>query len=178
MGRLPLPRPAPPPGEAVVNSVRWLSLAATVGAYAVIVLGGYVSATGAGLACPDWPTCRGSFVPPFDIPGVAAEWSHRLATIVEGFLVLGLFVVVWWKHRVRRDLLVFTTAGFVLLVVQATIGMFTVSTQLNAALVTLHLATAVAFFAMVLLATVVAWWPVRGPGPGEGLPPAGSRSQP
>ena len=158
--------------------VKWLSLAATVGAYTVIVLGGYVSASGAGLACPDWPTCGGSLFPPLGDPKVATEWSHRLATIVEGFLMLGLVVLVWWKHRERRDLRTFATIAFVLLVVQATIGMFAVSTELNAAVVTVHLATAVAFFAMVLLTAVAAWWPPRRPEPTADLPPAGSRTPP
>ena len=158
--------------------VRWLSLAAAVGAYAVIVLGGYVSATGAGLACPAWPTCAGNLVPPLDQPGVAAEWSHRLATVVEGFLVLGLAAVVWRKHRARRDLLAFTTAAVVLLLVQTAIGMVAVGSQLNPAVVTLHLATAVAFFAMVLLVTALAWWPVRGSEPNAGRVEDGARGPP
>ncbi len=158
--------------------MRWLSLAAAVGAYAVIVLGGYVSASGSGLACPDWPTCHGSLLPPLGLPGVAVEWSHRLATVVEGFLVLGLVVVVWWKPRARQDLRAFATGGFVLLVVQAAIGSITVGSQLNAAVVTLHLATAVAFFAMVLLATALAWWPARGIEANAGLAEGGSRREP
>jgi len=161
-----------------VTLVRWLSLAATVGAYTVIVLGGYVSATGAGLACPDWPTCGGVLVPPLSDPKVAAEWSHRLATIIEGFLVLGLAVLVWWKHRARRDVRWFSTTALALLVVQATIGMFAVSTELNAAVVTLHLATAVAFFAMILLTTVAAWSPPRRPEAPSGIAPGEHETPP
>ena len=151
-----------------MTPLRWLSLAATLGAYAVIVLGGYVSASGFGLACPDWPTCRGSLIPPIDEPGVAVEWSHRLAAVVEGVLVLGLVVLVWWKHRARRDLVGLATGSFVLLLVQTTLGFITVGTELNPAIVTLHLGTAVAFFAIVLLTAVVAWWPPRRTGPHPG----------
>nr|WP_280178013.1 COX15/CtaA family protein [Halorussus marinus] len=31
--------------------------------YIVMLLGAYTSAIGAGLSCPDWPTCYGTWVP-------------------------------------------------------------------------------------------------------------------
>ena len=36
-----------------------LALVASLATYLLIVLGGLVRATGAGLACPDWPLCHG-----------------------------------------------------------------------------------------------------------------------
>lgn len=149
-----------------MRALRWLSLATVVGAYVVIVLGGYVSASKAGFACPDWPLCYGSVFPPFDQPGVAIEWTHRLAALVEGLLTLSLLVLVWWRYRARSDLLSLSTLGFVLLAFQIVLGMVTVGTQLspdlNPAIVTLHLGIAVGFFATALLITVLVWWPPRG----------------
>ncbi len=156
-----------------MNLLRWLSLAATLGAFAVIVLGGYVSASGAGLACPDWPTCYGSLIPPFDRPNAVVEWTHRLAALVEGFITLGLVALVWWKHREHRDLLAFSSFAFALLVIQTILGMVAVGSQLHPAIVTLHLATAVAFFGMVLLTAVLIWWPripAKPPAPGQPTP--------
>lgn len=155
-----------------MRRLRWWFLATVVGAYAVIVLGGYVSASGAGYACPDWPLCHGSVVPPLDQPGVAVEWTHRLAALVEGILALGLLIVVWWKFRARRDLTTLTTLAFGLLVFQIGLGIVAVGSQLdpdlNPGIVTLHLAIAVGFFAATLLATVLAWWPPRGaPSPAD-----------
>jgi cytochrome c oxidase assembly protein subunit 15 len=43
---------------------RLLAVAAFFATYVTIVLGGNVMASNAGLACPDWPTCHGTFAPP------------------------------------------------------------------------------------------------------------------
>jgi len=40
-----------------------LSGGVLVGTYVLMQLGAYTSAIGAGLSCPDWPTCYGTFVP-------------------------------------------------------------------------------------------------------------------
>ncbi|MHA2172479.1 MAG: COX15/CtaA family protein, partial [Candidatus Kariarchaeaceae archaeon] len=31
--------------------------------YTLILMGGYMKAIGAGLACPDWPLCYDKFIP-------------------------------------------------------------------------------------------------------------------
>src|SRR3989338_438350 len=43
-----------------------------------IVLGGYVGASHAGLACPDFPTCLGEWIPPLSSELVAIHFFHRL----------------------------------------------------------------------------------------------------
>lgn len=39
---------------------RHLAGVTLVGTYLVMLLGAYTSAIGAGLSCPDWPTCYGT----------------------------------------------------------------------------------------------------------------------
>ena len=39
----------------------------------LVVAGGLVRATGAGLGCPDWPTCWGCWLPPMDLSDIPSQ---------------------------------------------------------------------------------------------------------
>lgn len=133
---------------------RFLTLAssATIATYLLIVLGGVVRATGAGLACPDWPLCHGRLIPP--LQGlILIEYSHRLAASVVGLLTLAVAISAW-----RRRIFPAHAALAVLLVgVQIVLGGLTVRAELRAWLVVAHLGTAMAFFATLVALTARAW---------------------
>ncbi len=70
----------------------WLfCLFATLLVYGQAVLGGGVASSGAGLACPDFPTCYGAWLPELK-GGVALQFFHR----VGAFLVTLVSVLLFW----------------------------------------------------------------------------------
>jgi heme o synthase len=125
-----------------------------VAAYVLIVLGGLVRASGAGLACPDWPLCQGRLIPPSD-PLVVIEWSHRFVAAVVGFLTVAIAVSAWrlrGAHKTAIPKLGFLALG--LMVVQVGLGALTVRHELTAWIVVAHLAAAMGFFATLIVLAV------------------------
>jgi cytochrome c oxidase assembly protein subunit 15 len=73
-----------------MQSLKRLSLAALILAFAQIVFGGIVRITGSGMGCGDhWPKCLGEWFPPHDRVDLIIEITHR-------YLALGLSLVIVW----------------------------------------------------------------------------------
>ena len=66
--------------------------------YLLMVMGNVVTTTGSGLACPDWPLCYGTVVPPLNI-NIWFEWGHRLLGGTTGALILVSTIMIWMKTR-------------------------------------------------------------------------------
>ena len=69
---------------------------------ALIAIGGATRVMEAGLACPDWPLCYGSFLP-FNHMNlrVFLEWFHRLDAFLVGILILFKFALsIIWKNEI------------------------------------------------------------------------------
>ena len=94
--------PQPPPGSARreerLRRLRWAVWSAGL-AFLVVALGGYMRATGASLACYDWPLCRGRLLPEPAWP-VVLHWSHRAAALALGIVLavgsLRVGGLLWW----------------------------------------------------------------------------------
>ncbi len=74
--------------------------------------------------------------------------------MVTAFVVLTT-LTVWTRNRANRGVLVFSNASFLALIVQIILGMITVNTQLDPAVVTAHLAVATGVFGLVLVNAVL-----------------------
>jgi cytochrome c oxidase assembly protein subunit 15 len=144
-----------------VKALRRTTGAALVLTYGLIVLGAWVRATGSGLACPDWPTCYGHWLPlPGEIPAdvgysyaqVMLEWVHRLvAGVILGPLILVIAVLAWRARGERPRMPVYAAALIVLLLIQAGLGGLTVLDQNSPWSVALHLGTALLLLSVLCL---------------------------
>ncbi len=133
-----------------------LAPVAVVATYILIILGGLVRATGAGLACPDWPLCHGRLIPPSD-PLVLIEWSHRFVASIVGILTLAVAVAAWRLRRAGQPGFAgLSILALALVVVQIGLGGLTVRHELTAWLVVAHLGTAMVFFAALIVISVIA----------------------
>ncbi len=134
---------------------RLLAVSTAVAAYLLVLLGGVVRISGAGLACPDWPLCHGRVIPPLE-GRILIEYAHRLVAASVSALVVATSLAAF---RVRRSApQAGPVAGLVigLVAVQIVLGGLTVKLRLTPALVTTHLGVAMLFLAGLLLQAVVA----------------------
>ncbi|MFQ5795479.1 MAG: heme A synthase [Candidatus Bipolaricaulia bacterium] len=131
-----------------------LVMTATVSTYLLLILGGVVSSTGAGLACPDWPLCHGQLIPPLEGP-VLIEYSHRLVALVAGLSILAM-VVAAWRHARRRPItLVLSNLAVFLFLAQAGLGGITVLYELPTEAATAHLGVGTGLFVVLVTLTAL-----------------------
>jgi cytochrome c oxidase assembly protein subunit 15 len=135
-----------------------LVLVAACLAFIVVVVGAYVRLTHAGLGCPDWPGCYGEMSPAHaeeeiaravaaqggehgPVSGAKAwkEMFHRYLAGTLGLLILAIAIAGWrWRSTLGRSpVLASSLLGLVIL--QAALGMWTVTLLLKPVIVTLHL---------------------------------------
>lgn len=123
----------------------------TAATFLLILVGGVVTNTGAGMAVPDWPTTFGQnmFLFPWSkmVGGVLYEHAHRLLGSVVGSLTLTLAVLLWAlePRSVVRGLGI---AALAAVVIQGVLGGLRVVLA-AADLAIVHGALAHAFFALV-----------------------------
>ncbi|HTY03479.1 MAG TPA: COX15/CtaA family protein [Rhodocyclaceae bacterium] len=121
---------------------RPLLAASTALTICVIGLGAYVRLTDAGLGCPDWPGCYGHLVVPEHAADVGRAWRemiHRYAAGSLGLLIICLTGAAWLRNA-RRLAPPWPAIGLSgLVVVQALLGMWTVTELLRPIVVTAHL---------------------------------------
>lgn len=117
-------------------------------------VGGYVSAAGLGLTCPEWPLCPNGVLPNEEY---FIEWTHRLVAATTGTLVIATSVGSWINKNADRKIKFTSTFAAILVVTQITLGALVIDLKLHAVLVAIHLGVGVLLFAMVLLTTLFAF---------------------
>ncbi|MBV9332523.1 MAG: heme A synthase, partial [Candidatus Eremiobacteraeota bacterium] len=120
-----------------------------------LMLGSWTRINGAGLTCPDWPLCRGHFVPSLG-DGTIWEWSHRLLAFTVAPLILALIAVAWRQRRRSRFIGPAMAAIAAIFVIQVFLGAETVRLANTPLSVVLHWATAMALIASLSAMAVFA----------------------
>jgi heme A synthase len=162
----------PPLLRQAANPGRTLAAATVVAVFLLMTLGNVVSATGSGLACPDWPLCHGRLVPPLRAD-VLIEYGHRVMAILASAMLVATIVTAMRgtsRPAVRR-----IGAGLLaLLGVQILLGGATVLLELPDLVSTAHLLNALLIFGgLIVLCGRAAATPVEGGGTGLIGGPAG-----
>jgi len=85
-------------------SIALLTRVTAAAVYAQLILGAVMRHTGAGLAIPDFPLAFGALVPPFDRPGVAIHFAHRMGAVVVLALVAWTASTIRARHPRQRRL--------------------------------------------------------------------------
>jgi heme A synthase len=149
--------------------MRRLVLATGIATFVLIILGGVVRVSDSGLGCGPagsgfhgWPFCNGDVVPGVDLNSII-EYAHRVLAIIVGFMIVGLFVMAWRRHR---ELLGATGALLVLVIAQGALGGATVEENLEEAYVAAHLGLAMLLLGLLLYL----WRRVTGAEPESGGP--------
>jgi cytochrome c oxidase assembly protein subunit 15 len=155
-----------------LSSFQTLALWTTGTTYFLILVGGLVRASGAGLGCPDWPRCFGSWIPPASAadlpPGFEAsqfnpvlmwtEYLNRVLGVTVGILIFATFVSAWRHHRRTAKIFWPTLAALLLVGFQGWLGGVVVQQELAAWLVTIHMVVALVIVSLLLYSTVYAFF--------------------
>src|SRR5258708_4625015 len=116
--------------KKVVNARRLIKIFAiltSIGAYFMILLGVFVTTTGSGQGCGNtWPFCHGQIIPgTLTITGMI-EYSHRISSSLDGFLVLVLTIWAWLMYRKDFQVKLYAFLSLLFVIVQGALGALTV----------------------------------------------------
>ena len=117
-------------------------------------IGGYVSAAGLGLTCPDWPLCPNGIFPDDEY---FIEWVHRFVAATAGALIIATAVGCWLNRKADKKIKLTGTLSAIFVITQITLGALVIDLKLQAVLVAIHLGIGILLFAMVLLTTLFAF---------------------
>ena len=155
----------------------WCAVLTIATIYTLIMVGGIVRASGAGMGCPDWPTCFGQWVPPthesqlpenyqqiyadrgyaetsFNVRKTWTEYLNRLLGVFTGFTILLTLLFSLPLRRIEPRVFWYSFAGFILVGVQGWLGARVVASNLMVGMITIHMLLAQVIVGIVIAALV------------------------
>jgi len=149
-----------------LNTYQKTAVTTVIATLVLILIGGLVRASGAGLGCPDWPQCFGMWIPPTSAADLPPEYDaslfnpvhtwleyvNRLVGVLIGFLITLTFIFSF-KYR-KSDPVITISSGiaFVLVLVQGWLGGQVVRSGLSAGMITIHMVLAMVIVNTLLFA--------------------------
>ncbi len=130
-----------------------LTLGGFIGLFIVLVTGAFTAAGGATYACSGWPLCNGELIPSHYL-----GWLHMFHRLMVGLLTVHMVLLLraaWRTQRTQRGILSAATLTVVLYFAQILVGGLKVSTQFPIYLLGLHVATAAAVWALMVVLTAL-----------------------
>ncbi|MEB3236577.1 MAG: COX15/CtaA family protein [Candidatus Sericytochromatia bacterium] len=123
-----------------------LALGTTLAVYLQALAGGVVANFEAGLACPDFPTCHGAWLPAM-VGNVALQMIHRFGA----YAVTGLVLTLAWRTRKEQGWLRrLPLLAVGVLVLQVTLGILNVLYKLPLVVTAAHHGNAYLLFALLI----------------------------
>ena len=121
--------------------------------YCLMFIGGYISAAGLGLTCPEWPLCPNGIMPSEEY---LIEWIHRTIAATTGVLVMATMIASFYHKNTILKIKI-TSSVAILVITQIVLGALVIDLKLHAVLIAIHLGIGILLFAMVLLTTLFAF---------------------
>lgn len=154
---------------------RWTGIA-VLSVLGQIFLGGVIRHSMAGLACVTFPFCFGHVWPPESSSSESERLHmlHRFGAVAVTVLVITAAVFVYRSAPKAGKLRILSKAAPVLVLIQVTLGVLSVTTLLHLPVVTTHLGTGA-----LLLACMVSMWtliPGRLPAAAQGKDASGANA--
>lgn len=141
--------------------------------YILILIGGIVRSTGAGMGCPDWPKCFGSWIPPlhesqlpenyqdiyshrgyknttFNVFKTWTEYLNRLSGVVVGLLIIATWIASFPLFKISKKPFFLTLLAVILVAFQGWLGSMVVKSNLTPWIITVHM-----LVALILLAVMI-----------------------
>ena len=125
-----------------------LAFSSLIVLFILIFIGGYVSASGVGLSCPEWPLCPAGLVP---MKEFIIEYFHRSVAATSGLLILTTMIFTLKTKSTSRRTKLASIIAAVLVIGQITLGGIVIVQKLHSLLVTVHLGMGLALFSMILI---------------------------
>jgi len=153
--------------SSVNRRFRRLTLNTVITLYCLIMVGGVVRSTGAGMGCPDWPKCFGSWIPPTEVSQLPLnykeiygaklkgevvfnpvktwiEYVNRLFGAFTGIMIfVTLLASIPYLKSNKRSLFTYSLLAFILVGLQGWLGAKVVSSELHPVMITIHMLLAI-----------------------------------
>jgi heme A synthase len=119
--------------------------------FVLIFIGGYVSSSGVGLSCPEWPLCPAGLVP---MKEFVIEYFHRTVAATTGILVFATMFFTLRSKETSKSTKIASMIAAALVLGQIILGAIVIVGKLHAILVTMHLGMGLILFLMILTVTL------------------------